>query len=223
MPAGVRRRVLLQDIDFVILDLRISDGFLRQCREDEAPQAAGADLPILQNVHNDWMLRAAQTYSDALASGAGAMTMQSLAYAMVRHLGRSPRRLRQSGGLDSRALSRVLHMMHDRLAEDVTLTDLADEAGLGVSAFGRAFHKSLGLPPYRYFLAMRLHRAKELLARSDLPLAAVAGEIGYADQAHFTAAFTRETGLSPGRWRADGAGVPRILPISRKTAGHAAL
>ncbi len=222
VPAGVRRRVLLRDVDFVILGLKVSKDFLRESREDLGATAAGADLPIVQNVHNDWMLRAARTFGDALSARAGTMTLQSLGYAMARHLGRSPSRLHRSGGLDSRALSRVLQMMHDRLDEDVTLDDLADEAGLGVSAFGRAFRKSLGLPPYRYFLAVRLHRARELLARSDLALAEIAGAVGYADQAHFTAAFTRETGVSPGRWRAEGASAPQILPISRKTVGHAA-
>jgi AraC-like DNA-binding protein len=205
VPAGVRRRVLLQDIDFVILDLRISDRFLKHYGEDDAaqPRARTVELPLVQNVLNGWMLRAAHAYSDAASDGASAMHMQTLAYSLVRHLARSPRRVSESGGLDGRALNRVLQLMHDRLAEDVTLTELADESGLGVSAFGRAFRKSLGVPPYRYFLAARMRRAKELLARSDLPLAAIAGEAGYADQAHFTAAFTRETGVPPGKWRAE--------------------
>ena len=48
----------------------------------------------------------------------------------------------------------------------------------------------------------RVERAKELLRHGDDTLAAIAAAVGFADQSHFTAAFRRETGLTPGRFRA---------------------
>jgi len=44
-------------------------------------------------------------------------------------------------------------------------------------------------------------RAKALLKRARMPLVEIAVSTGYSDQAHFTAAFTRHEGVSPGRWR----------------------
>jgi AraC family transcriptional regulator len=220
VPAGVRRRVLLEDPDFLVLNMTVSGPLLQDCTDDEPGAADAGDRqpPIVQNVRNHWLLRAAHAFKEAGVSGAPAMQMQGLAFAMVRHLARSPGRIGESGGLDPLALARVLELMNDRLAEDLTLAELAGEAGLGVSAFGRAFAKSLGAPPYRYFAGLRMQRAMELLAHSDQPLANIAGEAGYGDQAHFTAAFTRNTGFSPGKWRSEFGTVPRFLPISRKTA-----
>lgn len=216
VPAGVRRRVLLEDPDFLILSLWVSGDFLRLCTEDDA--ADGAACPaILQNVRNHWSLRLAQAFRQAGTSGASAMEMQTLAFALLRHLTRSRGRLSESGGLDPLALGRVLELMQDRLADNLTLTELAAEAGLGVSAFSRAFAKSVGTSPYRHFAAVRMQRARELLARGNRPLAEIAGETGYADQAHFTAAFTRHTGFSPGKWRSEFGTIPGFLPISRKT------
>ena len=217
VPAGVRRRVLLEDPDFLILSLWVSGDFLSHCSDDD--EADGVPRPaILQNVRNHWSLRLAQAFRQAGASGASAMEIQTLALALLRHLTRSEGRLSESGGLDPLALGRVLELMQDRLAENLTLTELAGEAGLGVSAFSRAFAKSVGTSPYRHFAAVRMQRAKELLARGMRPLAEIAGETGYADQAHFTAAFTRHTGYSPGKWRSEFGTVPGFLPISRKTA-----
>jgi AraC family transcriptional regulator len=216
VPAGVRRRVLLEDPDFLILSLWVSDAFLRHCTEDDSSDALRPAL--MQNVRNHWSLRLAQAFRQAGTGGASAMEMQTLAFALLRHLTRSHGRLSESGGLDPLALARVLELMQDRLADNLTLNELAAEAGLGVSAFSRAFAKSVGTAPYRYFAAARMQRAKELLAHGGRPLAEIAGEAGYADQAHFTAAFTRHTGFSPGKWRSAFGTVPRFLPISRKTA-----
>jgi AraC family transcriptional regulator len=223
VPAGVRRRVLLEDVDFLVLDMSVSDDFLRLCAESDADgrPAQPLDLPILQNVRNHWLHRAAHVFSEAGTSGASSMHLQTLAFAMVRHLSRTRQRVSETGGLDPAALARVLQLMQDRLADDLTLSELAAEAGLGISAFGRAFTKSVGMPPYRYFAALRMQRATELLAGTQQPLAAIAGQTGYADQAHFTTAFTRHTGIAPGKWRAEFGTVPRFLPILRKTAPQA--
>jgi AraC-like DNA-binding protein len=222
VPAGVGRRVLLRDVNFLILNMTVADRFLQLCSGDVTGHDE-AFLPIVQNVRNDWLMRAAQAFRSAGAAGAPTMQMQTLAFAMVKHLARSPRRIDNSGGIDPIGLVRVLQFMNDRLADDLTLTELAAEAGLSVSAFSRAFAKGLGLSPYRYFTALRMQRAKQLLVNSRQPLAEIAGDVGYSDQAHFTAAFTRQTGFSPGKWRSEFGTVPSFLPISRKTLSQKAL
>jgi AraC-like DNA-binding protein len=223
VPAGVRRRVLLEDVDFLILSMSVSDSFLKLCMGDEEPGGASPhapELPIVQNASNRWLLRAAQAFRSAGLNGAPSMHVETLAFAMIRHLTRSPQRIGESGGLDPVALSRVLEMMQDRLSEDLSLIEMATEAGLGVSAFSRGFAKSLGLSPCRYFTALRMQRAMDLLVHSGRPLAEIAGEIGYGDQAHFTAAFTRRFGVPPGKWRSEFRQSFNFLPISRKTSLH---
>ena len=67
--------------------------------------------------------------------------------------------------------------------------------------FARAFKRSMGMPPYRFVLMLRIARAKRLLRQNALPLADVATSCGFADQSHFTRAFTRVVGQSPGGFR----------------------
>jgi AraC family transcriptional regulator len=47
----------------------------------------------------------------------------------------------------------------------------------------------------------RIEKAKRLLAAGQLPLCEIAQVARFSNQASFTRAFTRETGLSPGRFR----------------------
>lgn len=223
VPAGTRRRVLLEDTDFVILNIAFTDDFLRAGIAEELGEAAARTWcpPLIQNVVSPWLMRAGLAFKSAGMEGSPAMRMETLALLIARHIGLREGRGARGGGLDPLAINRIVELMQDRLAEDLSLIELAAEAGLGVSAFGRAFAKSLGLSPFRFFTALRIRRAQELLAHTGRSLAEIAGDTGYADQAHFTAAFTRETGISPGRWRAEFGTTPIFAPISRKTPARA--
>jgi AraC-like DNA-binding protein len=65
----------------------------------------------------------------------------------------------------------------------------------------RQFRIMFGTSPYRYLLMRRLEFARERILR-ERPLAAVACDAGFADQAHFTRAFKSAFGLTPARYRA---------------------
>jgi AraC-like DNA-binding protein len=193
IPADTARRVVLRNSSLWFLTIAISPDFA-----DGAP----VDIPLLQNGRDDWLWRAAAAFEDAARTGASALEHEGLALAIARHVQRlegSPRRL--STGLDPAALRRVVVLMQDRIADSLSLADLAVECGLSISAFGRAFRQSTGMTPHRYFTALRMDQAKALLRRKAMPLAHIAGVVGYSDQAHFTTAFARHTGVPPARWR----------------------
>ena len=98
-------------------------------------------------------------------------------------------------------LRRVIAFVEAHLHESIRLDDLAAAAGLSANHFLRVFKLATGTTPYHFLRARRLERARELLAMSTLPLAQLALECGFANQAHFTAAFSREIGMPPGRYR----------------------
>jgi AraC-like DNA-binding protein len=77
----------------------------------------------------------------------------------------------------------------------------AARAGMSREHASRIFRRYLGLPPRSYLVEERFRRALDLLLRAELPLAAVAHEAGYADQAHFTRSFRSATRMSPGELR----------------------
>ncbi len=89
------------------------------------------------------------------------------------------------------------------LAEDIGLDDLAAIADLSAKHFARAFRQSTGMPPHRWLIERRIDRAKALLMEGDLNLAEIALTCGFADQSHFTAAFRKSVGATPGIFRRD--------------------
>jgi AraC family transcriptional regulator len=93
--------------------------------------------------------------------------------------------------------------MQAHLTEDISLAELAKIAKLSQSQFARAFRDSTGLPPYRYILRSRIQRGEQLLAKTRVPIAEIAAQVGFADQSHFTKAFRRFVGATPQRWRQD--------------------
>jgi len=105
------------------------------------------------------------------------------------------------GGLAPWQSARATDIIRERLDGNILLSDLARECGLSVGHFTRAFRKTFGKSPYRWLLERRIDRAKGLLATSELPIADIAIQSGFSDQATFTRAFGRIVGDSPGRWR----------------------
>lgn len=108
-----------------------------------------------------------------------------------------------SRGLAGKRLERVRDYVEAHLDDDLSLTVLADIACLSPYHFSRSFKQATGVGPQRYVVQRRLECAKRLLRRTHQPLAWVAQEAGFADQSHLTSLFRRETGVTPGRYRAE--------------------
>jgi AraC family transcriptional regulator len=59
------------------------------------------------------------------------------------------------------------------------------------------FRQNTGSSPYAYVIAQRVARARRLLETTDLPIARVAIDAGFADQAHLTRMLRRHLGVTP--------------------------
>jgi AraC-like DNA-binding protein len=98
------------------------------------------------------------------------------------------------------ALARAIELMHDRLAEALQLDELAAAAGFSPFHFQRCFKAWQGVTPHQMLMALRLARAKQLLAAGEAP-AGVAAAVGLVDQAHLTRRFGRMYGVTPARYQ----------------------
>ena len=96
------------------------------------------------------------------------------------------------------ALARARAFLDDRRTV-VRSAELEAVSGLGRYELARQFRAAHGTSPYRYSLMRRLDFARSRLG-SGTPLAELALEAGFADQAHFTRMFRSAFGLTPGRY-----------------------
>lgn len=87
------------------------------------------------------------------------------------------------------------------LAMQITVADMADHAGMSVRTFHRRFRERAGTTPLDWLRDQRIQRAKELLERTELPLEAIATEVGMGTVANLRAAFRRATSVSPQQYR----------------------
>lgn len=98
-------------------------------------------------------------------------------------------------------LNRVIEFVEAQLDQDISLDDLARIAELSPFHFSRVFKLTTGETPYHFVCSRRLARAQQLLIESNMGLAELALACGFASQSHFTAAFSKAFGTSPGRYR----------------------
>jgi AraC family transcriptional regulator len=105
-------------------------------------------------------------------------------------------------GLIDRRLRRAVELMHAHLNEELPLEELAAAAYLSPFHFARLFKKLTGLPPHAYLAALRMERARMLLATTDLSVTEIAARVGYANSSHFGKAFRQSNNLTPRAFRA---------------------
>lgn len=95
------------------------------------------------------------------------------------------------------AIRRAQNYLHDNFAQNVSLDELAGVAGLSAFHLCRVFRQQTGLPPHAYQVALRITRAKTLLA-SGVPAGRTASDTGFSHQSHFGWHFKRLVGVTPG-------------------------
>lgn len=105
------------------------------------------------------------------------------------------------GGLAPWAERRCRELMRARLAEDVSLDELAAEARLSPFHFARMFKKSVGVPPRVYLTRLRMERTCELLETTDLSITEIAQEVGYSSNQVLARVFIKHQRMSPTDYR----------------------
>jgi AraC family transcriptional regulator len=98
-------------------------------------------------------------------------------------------------------LHRVRELLNDSCPGAPDLAKLAADAGVHPGYLTAAFRRHFGCSIGDYARRRRVLLACQQLANTDRPLAAIAGENGFADQSHFTRTFKRIVGVTPGDYR----------------------
>lgn len=98
-------------------------------------------------------------------------------------------------------LAAAMARLHSAPDHKWTVAELAATVAVSRSVLDERFRQVLGRSPIRYLTDWRMHVAEELLATTDLGVAAVARRVGYDAEESFSRAFKRARGMSPARWR----------------------
>lgn len=114
-----------------------------------------------------------------------------LAYASLTHGGRA----------DDPLVARCQLWAADHYAVESPVTQMLVLAGLPERTFKRRFAQATGMSPLEYVHTLRLEEAKHLLETTELPVEAVAGEVGYQDASFFGRLFRRRVALTPAQYR----------------------
>ncbi|WP_419794952.1 AraC family transcriptional regulator [Pseudomonas palleroniana] len=102
-------------------------------------------------------------------------------------------------GLADERLAVAIRQIHERPNQPWTVVQLAREAALSRSTFFERFKQAMGMAPMTYLLTWRMALAKNLLRTRDDSIAEIAQRVGYSSVSAFSVAFTRYTGITPGR------------------------
>lgn len=100
------------------------------------------------------------------------------------------------------AISRAEAALSEQAADPPSLRQLAQQVGFGYSYFRREFKAATGVSPGQYVRRLRLERARRLLGTTADTVKAIADELGFSSEFHFSTAFKRQFGISPAHWRA---------------------
>ncbi len=104
-------------------------------------------------------------------------------------------------GLPPHKLQKVLDYIDANLSQELSLERLANQVGLTPYYFARLFKQSIGKSVHQYVIHRRVERAKQLLKQSELTIADVAVECGFANPSHLALHFKRIVGVSPKQFR----------------------
>lgn len=100
-----------------------------------------------------------------------------------------------------RLVEQARRALMEKSGEPAALQAIARDLGLSYSTLRRLFREHAGMSLKQYQTDVRIRRACELLRNSDKSIKSIAAYLGYSSAFHFSAQFSKSTGLAPSTWR----------------------
>ena len=179
----------------------------------ERSESRHPDLRVLSDLHQRWTQAA---FEHLGAKGVGIMGLfnEDYTYAMymdcfktLQDLEKGIRFLldaateQQHITLEKSDVDRAVAYIRSHLGQPILVTDVADHVNLSSEYFTRLFKKETGQNIKDYIIQAKIDAARDLLARSDIPVSLVALEMGYDNFSHFTQIFKKACGVTPSEYR----------------------
>ena len=98
-------------------------------------------------------------------------------------------------------LSQVIQMMEQNIEEPISPASLAKHVGMSTRQLERLFRRYLNRSPKRYYMELRLQKARNLLMQTDMSVINVALACGFASPSHFSKCYRAHYDTTPYRER----------------------
>lgn len=105
--------------------------------------------------------------------------------------------------LEERPINQLTRYLQEHLAEEISLSVLADEFHLSTQYISQLFKSEIGVNFLTYLTNIRMENAKKLLLATSLPISDISERSGYGDYRVFTKAFKKSEGVTPSQYRRD--------------------
>jgi transcriptional regulator GlxA family with amidase domain len=103
-------------------------------------------------------------------------------------------------------LSQVIQIMEGNIEEPISPSILAKDVGMSTRQLERLFRRYLNRSPKRYYMELRLQKARNLLMQTDMSVINVALACGFASPSHFSKCYRAHYDTTPYRERGSHAG-----------------
>ncbi len=116
-------------------------------------------------------------------------------------------------GVQNAKVLSIIELMERNLVEPLSLAEIARRVGMSRRQIERLFEKEMGRSPARYYLEIRLDRARHLLMQSSMPVIEVAVACGFVSASHFAKCYREVYARSPQQERGERKPLkPLLLP-----------
>lgn len=105
--------------------------------------------------------------------------------------------LRAQVGPVHRSVLAVASLMEANIENPLPLEDIARQSGLSRRQIERLFKRHVHCVPKRYYLELRLKRARELLVQTSMPIMAISTACGFQSPPHFSKCYRNHYGRPP--------------------------
>ena len=113
------------------------------------------------------------------------------------------RSVQQSVNQEERPIQSITRYLQEHLAEEVTLSILAEEFHLSAQYISQLFKSEIGVGFLAYLTNIRMEQAKKLLLTTPKSIAEISEQSGYGDYRVFTKVFKKTEGITPSQYRRD--------------------
>ena len=191
--------------EFSALEIHIPPGLIEQMHIDPPSGIVARNMgrrdPVVHNARQLFSYLHTAPGKGGYAPHAQALVGYGLAMTVLGHafMHGSAGTVPQVAEKNRTGLEAARQALLERFDRAPTISQLAAISGLSQTRFKELFRERFGCAPYALYQAHRMEHACRLLR--DRNVTETAMDLGYSNVSHFSAAFQRQFGCSPGKWQ----------------------